>query len=263
MNILVCLKIVSIAQFSDSLNDSADRLSGGQLEFNPADMYALELALRLKDKDPKAMVTAVTMAPAYAEHPLRMALAAGADRAVLISDSRAAGSDTLVTAKVLASAIKKLPEQDLILCGSKAIDSETGHIGPQLAELLKLPLATNVLSFSVKDGGVELICARDGFTAGYTGALPAVLTVCNGTDMVRSPTISGIRRSKSVGISRFDLDALGFAAEEAGLAGSPTRTVKIENVSFRSGKKELVTDPDEGVARLRDLLVRREVAGNE
>ena len=110
---------------------------------------------------------------------------------------------------------------------------------------------------------VILYTSNTGFTAEYAGSLPAVLTVCNGTDMVRSPTISGIRRSKNVGISRFDLDALGFAAEEAGLAGSPTRTVKIENVSFRSGKKELVTDPDEAADRLRSLLVRRKETEDE
>lgn len=263
MNILVCLKLVSSAQFSDTLNDSADRLSGGQLDFNPADRYALELALRLKDKDPKAMVTAVTMAPAYAEHYLRTALAAGADRAVLISDERAAGSDTVVTSGILAAAIKKLPEQDLILCGSKTIDSETGHIGPQLAELLKLPLAVNVLSFYVNGERLDFVCARDGFTAGYSGRLPAVLTVCNGTDMVRSPTIMGIRRSKNAEVLRFDLDALDFPPDEAGLSGSPTKTVKALSVDFRRGRRELCGDLDEGTARLLELLTAGKETAHE
>ena len=92
MNILVCLKIVSQATFTDSLTDNYDRLSGGRLGINPADAYALELALRIKDNAPETMVTVVTMAPSYAENALRDAIAAGADRAVLICDSALAGS---------------------------------------------------------------------------------------------------------------------------------------------------------------------------
>lgn len=71
MNILVCLKIVSQATFTDSLTDNDDRLSGGRLGINPADAYALELALRIKDNAPETMVTVVTMAPSYAENALR------------------------------------------------------------------------------------------------------------------------------------------------------------------------------------------------
>ena len=125
MNILVCLKIVSQATFTDSLTDNDDRLSGGKLGINPADAYALELALRIKDNAPETMVTVVTMAPSYAENALRDAIAAGADRAVLICDSALAGSDTLVTANILAAAINRLGGFDLVLCGRKAIDSET------------------------------------------------------------------------------------------------------------------------------------------
>ena len=136
MNILVCLKIVSQATFTDSLTDNDDRLSGGKLGINPADAYALELALRIKDNAPETMVTVVTMAPSYAENALRDAIAAGADRAVLICDSALAGSDTLVTANILAAAINRLGGFDLVLCGRKAIDSETGHIAPQLSERL-------------------------------------------------------------------------------------------------------------------------------
>lgn len=257
MNILVCLKIVSQAQFSDTLSAGTDRLSGGSLGINPADMYALELALRVKDKQPETVVTVVTMAPGCAEHSLRTAIAVGADRAVLISDSRASGSDTFVTARILAAAVRKLPRQQLILCGRKAIDSETGHIGPQLAEILDIPLATGVLSFSPDDSRVGFVCARDGFSAEYSGALPAVLTVCNGTDMVRNPTISGLRRSKNADILRFDLDELGISPDAAGVEGSPTRTVKVEDTGFRRGGGCRIYGAAEGVARLLELLKSR------
>jgi len=261
MNILVCVKIVSQATFSDSLSDSNDRLSGGKLGINPADAYALELALRIKDKDKGTMVTVLTMAPPYVEKSLRDALAAGADEAVMICDSRAAGSDTLATSKIIAAAIKKLPPQDLILCGKKAIDSETGHIGPQLSTLLDMPVLTNVISFSVSEKAIDATCARDGFAAQYSGALPAILTVCNGTDMVRSPTIMGIRRSKNAKIKQLDLDALAVNCDEVGLEGSPTRTVSVETISFRRGKKNLCADIDEGSRKLAELLKGGECNG--
>ena len=261
MNILVCVKIVSQATFSDSLSENDERLSGGKLGINPADAYALELALQIKDKNPGTTVTVLTMAPPLAEKSLRDAIAAGADEAVMISDVRAAGSDTLATSKIIAAAIKKLPPQDLILCGKKAIDSETGHIGPQLRALLGLPLLTSVLSFAVDGSELNTLCGRDGFTAEYSGTLPAILTICNGTDMVRNPTIMGIRRSKNAVIKQFNLDALAVDINDVGLDGSPTRTVSVETISFRRGKKNLCTSLEEGSARLAELLKGVETNG--
>jgi len=254
MNILVCVKIVSQATFSDSLSEKDERLDSSRLGINPADAYALELALRIKDKEKGTMVTVLTMAPSYVEKSLRDAIAAGADDAVIISDSRAAGSDTLATSKIIAAAIKNLPQFDLILCGKKAIDSETGHIGPQLKALLGLPLLTNVTAFSVNGDSITAACTRDGVSAEYTGTLPAILTVCNGTDMVRSPTIMGIRRSKNAQIKLLTLSELDVDTDEVGLEGSPTRTVSVETISFRRGRKNLCSDIEEGSRKLMELL---------
>ena len=261
MNILVCVKIVSQATFSDSLSENDERLGGGKLGINPADAYALELALRIKDEKPGTVVTVLTMAPPLAEKSLRDAIASGADEAVLISDVRAAGSDTLATSKIIASAIKQLPVQDLILCGKKAIDSETGHIGPQLKTLLGLPLLTSVLSFELLEDGLCALCARDGFTAECSGSLPAILTVCNGTDMVRNPTIMGIRRSKNAAIKQFTLSDLDVDCNDVGFDGSPTRTVSVETISFRRGKKNLCTELEQGCIRLAELLKGGEING--
>ncbi len=254
MNILVCIKIVSQATFSDSLSEKDERLDSSRLGINPADAYALELALRIKDREKGTMVTVLTMAPSYVEKSLRDAIAAGADDAVIISDSRAAGSDTLATSKIIAAAIKTLPPFDLILCGKKAIDSETGHIGPQLHALLGLPLLTNVTSFKLEEGTVSAECARDGVSAEYTGKLPAILTICNGTDMVRSPTIMGIRRSKKTEIKMLTLSELDVDLGAVGLEGSPTRTVSVETISFRRGKKNMCSDVEEGSRHLAELL---------
>lgn len=254
MNILVCMKIVSRSTFSDSISDTDERLSGGNLGINPADMYALELALRIKDRNPAAMVTVVTMAPLYAEKALRDCLAMGADNAVLISDERAAGSDTLATAKILSAAIRKMPKQDLILCGKKAIDSETGHIGPQLSVMLDMPVLTGVLSFSAEGGKTSAVCVRDGVTMSCNTDSHALLTVVNGTDMVRRPTIKGLRNSKTKEIKCFSLDDLRVDPRCVGFYGSPTRTVSIENISFKRGKQKTVTDAGEGAGELLKLL---------
>ena len=258
MNILVCLKLISQAQFSDTLRDSDDRLTGGQLGINPADMYALEMALRIKEKQTGTVVTVVTMAPALAEHSLREALAMGADKAVLISDRRIAGSDTLVTAKVLAAAIAKLPPQDMILCGKKALDSETGHIGPQLSVLLSMPIATNVVEFTAKSGIVDILRAEDKGEYRYSGKTPCILTVCNGNEMVRKPTIMGLRRSRNAEISVMTLDDLDLDASCVGLDGSPTRTVNTRTTAFRTGGGKVAADISSGVRELAAMLISEE-----
>ena len=254
MNILICLKLTSQMQFSDTLAENAQRLSGGKYAINPADLYALELALRIKEQSRRAMVTVVTMAPDSAEYYLREALAMGADRVVLISDRRIAGSDTLATSTVLAAAIRRLPPQDLILCGNKSIDSETGHIGPQLSTLLALPLAVNVVSFSLAEDGVRVQCAGDSGQAVYAGTLPCILTICNGWEMVRQPTILGLRRSRSAPLLRFDLDYLGLDAGQVGLVGSPTQTLRVEALSFRTPNGRRVSGAEAGAAELFSLI---------
>ena len=263
MNILVCLKLISQAQFTDLLNDSEDRLSGGDLSLNPADLYALELALRIKEKQAGTMVTVVTMAPAFADHFLREALAMGADQAVLITDSRMAGSDTLVTAEILSAAIRRLPKQDLILCGKKALDSETGHVGPQLAVFLSIPLATNVIEFSVMGQRVEILRAEDVGQYRYEGCLPRILTVCNGNEMVRKPTIKGIRKSKDAKITVFHLEDLGLSPEEVGARGSPTRTISVRSIRFRQAANRTILDAASGIGEILALSRERAVQSNE
>lgn len=263
MNILVCLKLISQAQFADLLNDSDDRLSGGDLSFNPADMYALELALRVKEEQPQTMVTVMTMAPDCAKQALRETLAMGADQAILISDSRISGSDTMVTARILSAAVRKLPQQDLILCGRKTLDSETGHVGPQLSTFLSLPLASNVISFSLSDRRIEVVRAADSGIYRYTGDFPCVLSICNGNEMIRKPTIAGLRRSKDVPITVFHLSDLGICPTEVGVEGSPTKTVSISSLSFRHAENTSVTDILSGLEGILGLLRQRMVTENE
>ena len=160
----------------------------------------------------------------------------------------------MITANILAASIRTLGGFDLILCGQKAIDSETGHIAPQLSERLRLPAATCVTAFDIQSGTLHICCTSDGISAEFAGKTPAILSICNGTDMVRNPTIMGMRRSKSAVIERFTLSDIGIAPESAGLTGSPTRTASVETMSFRKGKKRVCTDAETGAQTLLELI---------
>ena len=190
------------------------------------------------------------------EEQLKQERKNASEKALSAATARAYELRADFVATVSAAAIKKLPPQDLIRCGRKAIDSETGHIGPQLAYLLGLPAAAGVLGFSVSASEIELTCARDGFIAALRGRLPAVLSVCNGTDMIRRPTIPGLRQAKRAEILRFDLDGLDLPSDSVGESGSPTRTIRLESVALRKGRGRVCFDLVDGTAELLKLLGR-------
>ena len=198
----------------------------------------------------------MTMGPACAGQILRAALAMGADRAVHISDPAFAGSDTVSTAGILCAAVKALPKQELILCGKKAIDSETGHVGPQLGLLLGVPVLTNVMSFSPAGGdGLELVCARDNAVLRLRAPFPVLLTVCNGTDMIRQPTIRGLRRAAEAELYCLDRQSLGLDAACVGLRGSGTETVAMTEQVFRQRRHEQTAELSRGVGYLLGQLL--------
>jgi len=256
MNILVCLKLVSQAQFADSLKaDSADRLSSGQLVINPADEYALELALRLKDRYRSVCITVITMAPQYADYILRTALAMGADKAVHVSDIAFAGADTIATSHILAKAISMLPPQDLILCGKKALDSETGHIGPQLASKLNIPFAAGALDLSMPEEKVlEFTRAQDGGLVRLRAKSPLLLSVCNGSTMVRSASILGLKKSRTAEIMLVDSASLGISDRRFGQSISGTETTSVKELRFRSRNHRETDDIKRGACELSEII---------
>ena len=135
MNIVVCVK-----QVPDTAEMKIDPVTNNLVRdgvtniMNPYDQYALETALQLKD-ELGAHVTVITMGPPHAESVLRDCLAVGADEAKLVSDRAFGGADTLATSAAMANTIKHFGIPDLILCGRQAIDGDTAHVGPELAEL--------------------------------------------------------------------------------------------------------------------------------
>ncbi|MEM2189160.1 MAG: electron transfer flavoprotein subunit beta/FixA family protein, partial [Nitrososphaerota archaeon] len=161
--------------------------SSAPAETNPFDLHALEAGLQIKEKL-GGSVTVISMGPRQAESSLKDALARGADRAILLTDPRLAGADTIATAKALAAAIRKLGEFDLILCGEKTVDGDTGQVGPEVAELLGIPHAAYVCEIREIAHEWIKVVSDMGDKYLYELKLPALLTVTRELNSPRLPT---------------------------------------------------------------------------
>ena len=195
--------------------------------FNPADEYALEEGLRLKDRFPGSDVTAISMGPPENESVLRRCLALGADQSLLLWDEAFRGSDTLATARILAAAIRQV-RADVVLCGKQANDGDTGQVGAQLAELLDLPAVTSVVRLEVRDG--EALVHRRlerGRRAVLRCPLPALFAVEEGINRPRYPKLRVLLCSLKAEIPRCGLADLGLRADEVGELGSCAQVVSL------------------------------------
>lgn len=227
---------------------------------NPLDENALEAAIRIAKMNEDAEVIALSMGPKPAEKALREALAMGADSAAFLCDRGFAGSDTLATAKALAKAVRhmaggELSKDDLILCGERATDGETGQVGPMISALLDIPVATYVRNVAVENGSVVVErVVEDGFEH-VRLALPALVTVVKDINEPGFPTLAGKLAAREAFIPVLTLDDLGLPDDSVGLAGSPTRVVGIFRPKF-SRNPTLHTHDNSGVAvdALIDLL---------
>ena len=200
---------------------------GVEAIINPLDLYAIELAIRLKETY-DAEITAITMGPAKADIALREAVAMGVDEAVLISDKAFAGSDTWATSFILSESIKQLGEFDLIICGERAVDGDTGQVGPGIAAFLNLPVATYVSELeSIEDGKAYLSRMLEGGYEKLELKLPAVLTVVKEVSNPRLPTLRGKKKSRLMDVPLLSQKELNLIPESIGLKGSPTKVVKI------------------------------------
>lgn len=229
MNIVVCIKQVP--------NEPTIRIDwktmtimreGVDSIINPLDYVALEAALDLRRRA-GGRVTAVNMGPPQSEGSLREALAAGADHAILLTDPTFAGSDTLATSHVLARAISKLqPLPDLVLCGMQTIDSDTGHVGPQIAEELDLPQVCGVMEIHVEGDSLVVKRLNDEFLDTIRITLPGLLSVNQGLRCVRHLPLGGLE----IAFSQRDIPCCGLkelqlSEEEVGFKGSATQVQRL------------------------------------
>jgi electron transfer flavoprotein beta subunit len=253
MNICVFVKQVPSESKVTPGDNTTLRRDGVAHVINPADLNALEEALRIKDQV-GAYVTVCTMGPASSETMLRHVGAMGADRLCLISDTAFAGSDTYATARTLSYAVKRLGDFDLFLCGRRTIDGETGQVGPELAALLDIPCATNCVSIMFNNDA-SMICRRMLEKAHETWCLPlpALVTVYNSINAPRLPSILGLRHAKNLAIMRLTAADLGLYPSECGLRGSPTQVVHITTKTIGKRTPVFMTSPN-GISATLDIV---------
>jgi len=216
---------------------------------NPYDLYAVEEAIRIREKH-GWKVTAISMGPPQAEQVLREAVSMGADDAILLTDPAFAGSDTWATALTLATAIRKLGF-DLIICGKQAIDGDTAQVGPELAEFLDVPSVTFVSE--VEELANECLKVRRMMEDGYQvveSSLPCLLTVVKEINEPRIPSLRGKLRAKSTDIKLWDSSLLSMDQSRVGLQGSPTRVIRIFTPAKKKNVKLFTGDPSDSVKSL-------------
>mgnify|MGYP005860110915 CR=1 FL=1 len=261
--------IVPIKQVPETSNVKMDPETGTMIRtgveaiVNPLDLYAIEAAVRLREKV-GGRVTTISMGPPGAEKALREAIAMGCDDGMLLSDRRFAGSDTWATAYALSQGIRKLGEVDLIICGERATDGDTGQVGPGIASFLDLPLATYVSRIhELSAEGVRVSRLVEGGIEVLWLSLPAVLTVVKEIAYPRLPTLRDKQRAKRVDLPIWTPDDIEAKPDWIGLEGSPTRVVKIARPQVaRQGERILVKDPedvDRAAARFIEFLRERQL----
>jgi len=253
MNIVVCIK-----QVPDTTEIKLDPVKGTMIRegvpsiMNPDDKGGLEMALRLKDEY-GAHVTVITMGPLQAEAILREAFAMGADRAILLTDRKFAGADTLATSNALAGALRNI-DFDLIISGRQAIDGDTAQVGPQLAEHLDLPQVTYVEK--LKYDGNKLFTINKALEDGYQIVeveAPCVLTVLASANKARYMSVRGIMEAFDREIEIWGFDNISVDEDKLGLKGSPTRVFKSFTKGVKGSGQVYEVEPSEAV----DIIISK------
>ena len=227
MNIVVCLKQVpGTTEVKIDLETNTLVRAGIKNITNPFYTYALEEGIRLKERY-GGRVTALTMGPPQAEEMLREALSTGADEAVLLSDRAFAGADTLATSYTLAQAVNKLGQFDLIICGRQTLDGDTGQVGPELAEVLRLPFVAYVSRIEETNRKMRVQRMVEEGHEMIEFSLPAIITVVKEINIPRLPSLRGLAKAKSAAIPIWTAEKLGIDKGKTGLSGSATRVVNV------------------------------------
>ena len=260
MDIIVCIKQVP-ATIEVKMDQSKRTLirEGVESEVNPFDLYALEEGLRLQTRY-GGKLSAISMGPPQTESALRDTLALGYEKAVLLSDKAFAGADTLATAYALACGIRKLGHFDLIVCGLKTTDGDTGQVGPALSEELGISHVGYVKKIvEAKEKSIVVTRSLDDFYEDVEAPLPCLITVTKETNEPRLPTFKGKLAARKASIETWNANDIAGSLERLGSKGSPTEVVKIFTPSPRSAGEIIQGDPKAQASRLVRILLERKI----
>ena len=254
MKIIVCIKQVPNTT-EIKINPTTGTLirDGVASIMNPDDKGGLEEALKLKDKY-NAHITVITMGLPQADDILRESLAMGADRAILLTDRKLGGADTLATSNALAAALKQL-EFDLVITGRQAIDGDTAQVGPQIAEHLDLPQVTYLenIEYDGKKTFTIQKSTEDGYQILEVDS-PCVVTVLASANKARYMSVHGIVEAYDKEVEVWGFDKLGIDEEKVGLKGSPTKVFKAFTRGVKSAGEVFEVDAEEAVGIIMSKL---------
>jgi len=262
MRSVVCLKVVPRPE-EVRVNLEAKTLerSGVRSVINPADLNALETALALRDRH-GGRVTVLSMGPPNFEPYLRVAIAVGADEAVLLSDRAFGGADTLATSFTLAQGVQALGGADLVLCGDESSDGGTSQVPQGIAEWLGASQVTYADHLEVpREGTLRARRILEDGIETLEVALPAVVSVLGGANEVRFIDYDRWAMAEQASVRVIDAAELGADPASLGLKGSPTVVTGLREVRKPGRRHEVLTlEPEPAVARLADELRRLGVA---
>lgn len=252
MSIIACVKQVPIStEVQIDPDTGVLQRVGIESKMNPYDLFAVEEALRLRERF-GGTVIALTMGPPQAEEVIRECYYMGADDGVILTDKKFAGADVWATAYTLSQGILTLGNYDLIICGKQTTDGDTAQVGPELAEFLDIPHAANVTAVLDLGGGkgageISIEEERDSCMQTCRIPLPCLITVAKDLNEPRLPSYRKMKTygNKPVRILSFadmpDPDPMHY-----GLDGSPTRVVRIfppehhtEHIRYEGSPEEL------------------------
>ena len=265
MHIVVCIKQVpDSAQIRVHPVTNTIMRQGVPTIINPYDLFALEEALRLRDKF-GGEVTVLTMGPPMAEDSLRKALGIGANRGVLLTDRFFAGSDTLATSYALAQAVRKIGETwgtpEIVFTGKQTTDGDTAQVGPGIARRLGLNQLTYVAAINALDlagGSIAVSRRAEGGVQELSTKLPALITMLEGTNEIRRGTVPDVLRAARAKIEVWNAAAAGITELTlCGLRGSPTVVKRVFAPTPRAAKAEQVEAKDRPYEAIAEDVMER------
>ena len=294
--------IVCVKQVPDTANITAEAMKeDGTVNraalpaiFNPEDLYALEMALEVKETR-GGTVTVITMGPPKAADVLRDCLNRGADRAILLTDRRAAASDTLATSYILSQAIRTVGRYDFVFCGRQAIDGDTAQVGPQCAEKLGIPQVTYLEELAGLDDHAVRI--RRNVGSGWElveTRLPVLVTVLQTAGKPRPPAAKRVLRFKRARVAaelaaevqrdmsaaseeerqaevrrraealkqagllieQWNLDDIHADLERCGMAGSPTKVFRVQAIVLTKEGYTDIPPTEDGIGQIPGLAAQ-------
>jgi electron transfer flavoprotein beta subunit len=258
MHVVVCVKQTPDSAAKVSVENGKVTWGDAGLVVNPWDEYAIEEAIRLKEKY-GGKASAISVGPDTAREALKTCLAMGCDEAILISDPAFDGSDAVETSYVLAKAIEKFGDVDVVLFGKQAIDGDTGLVPVGVARRLGWPPLTFTIKIDALDVAARTIQAERLLEEGkqvVTSRLPIVIGTVKDINEPRYPSFMGIRKAAKATIPTWSAADLGCDAARIGSGGAGAKWPQINPLPARQGSVELIDgSPEEIAAKLADKLL--------